>query len=192
VVATSPLPRGCSAPVEHDAADADDVLLAHSLADDRKGLLAHLAVGPEVIGRVEEGLVDLAARHEGFDIDRVRALDGDGVDLVLFDQNVFVLGDLVALDLIGGVDLLVGVGIDEAAPQAVAGLAVQEIEGDALLAGRRRVKLDGAGDEGELEKPLPVRAWRHCKNSIRIGPHESWLDSNESRGESFHAMGIYS
>jgi hypothetical protein len=100
------------------------------------------------------------------------ALDGDRFDLLILDHDVFVLGHLVALHLIGAIDLLVGVRIDEAAAQAVARFPVQHVKCHPFLAGRRREQLHGAGDEGKLEESLPVRTRCHCKTPNANG-HES-------------------
>ena len=56
---------------KHDAPERHQGLAAHRLADHRKGILADRIVGGDVIGRVEEALVDLGARHEAVDVDGV-------------------------------------------------------------------------------------------------------------------------
>src|SRR4051812_41639951 len=119
--------------------------------------------GVRVIGLVDVDVVDLGAGHEGLDVDRVRALDGDGLDLLVLDDDVVAFADLVTLDLIGGFHDLAGIAIDELPAQAVAGLAVEQMERDALFGGRRREQLNGAGHEREFQVTLPVRAGRHRK-----------------------------
>jgi hypothetical protein len=55
---------------------------------DREGLLADGLVRRKVIGAVEEAFVDLGARHERADFDRVVALDLDRFELVVLDHEV--------------------------------------------------------------------------------------------------------
>ena len=90
-------------------------LLAHGVADDGEGLLSDLVVRCDVVGRFEIALVDLLARHEALDVDRVRALDPDRFELLVLDENVGALPDLVALDLVLVLDRLAGLGIDDTA-----------------------------------------------------------------------------
>src|SRR5436190_670173 len=67
ILARSPLPRN------------DHRLPAHGFADHRERLLPSLIVGADVIRRIEETFIDLRARHEAVDFDRVIALDRDRV-----------------------------------------------------------------------------------------------------------------
>jgi hypothetical protein len=54
----------------------------------------------------------------------VVAFDRNGVDLIVLDENVLVLGDLVAAALLAGLDRLARDIVDELLAQPVAGLAV--------------------------------------------------------------------
>ena len=165
------------AAVEDDAAEAHDLLLRHRLANDCEGLLGDLAARREIIGRVDVDVVDLGAGHEALDVDGVCRLDRDLVDLVLFHDHVFALADLVAFDLVRGIDDLLGLRINQLAAQAIARLAVEEMEGDALLLGRRWVELDGAGDQRELQISLPVGTRRHRKTPHTLGQRGLRCDS---------------
>jgi hypothetical protein len=60
---------------QHKAPKRHHGLLAHGLADHRKGLLGYRLVGSDIIGSVEEALVDLLAWHKTVDLDHVGALD---------------------------------------------------------------------------------------------------------------------
>jgi hypothetical protein len=62
----------------------------------------------------------------------VRALDLDGVELVVLNLDVGVLGDLVALDLVLTLDWLVGSGVDHELLEAVACLTIQAVEAHPL------------------------------------------------------------
>jgi hypothetical protein len=125
---------------QHDTRQADHLLGAHGVADDRERLLAHPIGGGEIVGRVEVGLVDLCARHEALNVDGVIALDLDGFQLLVLDQDVFALADLVALGLVLGLDRLAGLLVDELAADPVAGVAIESAEGDALGRGRGGVE----------------------------------------------------
>ena len=74
-----PLPNGSSIITRsrrhHDARNADHLLLAHGVADDREGLLPDLVLRREVVG-VAVAVVDRGLRTN-FDVDRVRAFDRD-------------------------------------------------------------------------------------------------------------------
>ena len=75
-------------------------LVLHGIADNGERLLAGLAVRHDVIGAVEVALVDLIDGHELVDVERVRALDLDGLDLLGLDLDVLALGDFVAATLV--------------------------------------------------------------------------------------------
>ena len=123
---------------EHDAGQRHPALVLHGVADDGEGLLAALAVRHDVVGPLVVALVDLLLRHELVDVDGVRALELDRVDLLGLDLDVLALGELVAPSLVVLVDGLAGLLIDHLLAQAVAGLAVDLVEVRLLgLAGRR-------------------------------------------------------
>jgi hypothetical protein len=93
--------------------------VTHGVADDRKRLLGDRLVGGDIIRCVEEALVDLEARHEAVDFDRMGALDLDGFEFLVLDHEVLPLGDLVAAALVFRVDRLAGLLIDELLAQPV-------------------------------------------------------------------------
>ena len=141
---------------EHDAAERDHVFAAHRLADDGEGLLADRFVRRDVIGAVEEAFVDLAARHEQVDFDRVVALDLDRVELVILDHEVRALRIFVAPALVCRLDGVTGVFVDQLLAKPVAGLLVDLAKRHAFARRRRRPEADRAGDEGELDIALPI------------------------------------
>ena len=89
---------------EHDTGESDPPLVLHRIADDGESLLAALAVRHDVVGPLVVALVDLLGGHERLDVDRVRALDLDGFQLLRFDLDVLALGDLIPPPLLLLVD----------------------------------------------------------------------------------------
>ena len=146
---------------QHQPRNADRVGRLHRLADHREGLLRDLVVGHEVIGRVVPDPLDAVGRHELLDVDRARALEPDRLELLVLDDDVAVLLDLVAADLVLVLYRLAGLGVDIAAADAVAGLGVEGVEAHLLALARRRGQRHRAGDERELEVALPIGARRH-------------------------------
>jgi hypothetical protein len=69
----------------------------------------------------------------------VAALDLERLDFFVLDLEIDVLLDLVAFDDVGALNILGGLGIDFFVLDAVAGVAVELIEGDALRTRRRRI-----------------------------------------------------
>jgi len=62
----------------------------------------------------------------------VVALDFERVQFIIVEQQIFVLGDFVALAFVGGVHRLACLVVDKLLAQAVAGLPVDLPERDAL------------------------------------------------------------
>ena len=65
-------------------------------------------------------------------VDRVGALDRDGVKLFVLDAQINALVDLVTPPLVGGLDRLARLFVDQLLAQAVAGSLVDLPEGDPL------------------------------------------------------------
>ena len=95
------------------------------------------------------------------------------VELVLADLDIGVGVDLVALDDVVVGDLLAGVGIDLRVFDAMAGLAVDLVEGDLLGIRGGRIQRDRAGHERQPQKTLPIGAGGHGKLRYATGD-ESW------------------
>jgi hypothetical protein len=119
---------------------------ARRLANDRKRLLSDRLARGDVIGGIEEALVDLRARHEAVDLDGVGALDLDRVQLGIIDDEVLTLGDLITAAFIFGGDRFAGLLIDELLAQAIAGGLVDLPECDALGGRARRMQRNRTGD----------------------------------------------
>ena len=116
----------------------DGAFLANGLADDRERLLTDFAVRHDVIGVAQIKLVDLATRHEFLDVDDPLAFDRDRLEFLRLDLDIFAFGDLVALDDVGVIDFVAGVGVDLFVANAVAGFFVDLVEADFFPLGRRR------------------------------------------------------
>ena len=83
------------------------------------------------------------------------------VEFVLGDLDIGVGVDLVALHDVVGRDFLASIGVDLGVFDAVAGLAVDLVEGNLLGVRRRRIKGDRTGHEGKTQKTLPIGAGGH-------------------------------
>ena len=69
-------------PAERQTPDSDDTRLGHRRADHPQRLDRDRAVWVEVIRRIKIDGVDVAARHERFQIDHLRALDIERLQLL--------------------------------------------------------------------------------------------------------------
>src|SRR5580704_8676209 len=83
------------------------------LADHRKGVLPDRIVGGNVIGRIEEALVDLRTLHKAIDVDNVRARDLDRLQLLIFDEEILAFADLVAAGFLMSLDDFAGFLVNE-------------------------------------------------------------------------------
>src|SRR5690349_19250740 len=73
--------------------EGDHALLAHGVADDRKGFLADRLARHDEVGFVEVGRIDLGTWHEALDLDRMVVLEThrrwrDGRSLILLILQV--------------------------------------------------------------------------------------------------------
>jgi hypothetical protein len=92
----------------------------------------------DVVRNVAIELVDLIPRHELVDLDRVRASDRDGLQLVIGYFDVAALAHLVALDDVFVADRLAGHGIELAIFDPVPGLPVDLVKSDLFALRDRR------------------------------------------------------
>jgi hypothetical protein len=81
---------------EYDPTNGDHVHFGNRVTDDGEGILTDLAVRGEVVGRIDKPIVDLISRNKLVDLDRPRAFDLHGIDLLIFDNEVLPLCHLVA------------------------------------------------------------------------------------------------
>src|SRR5262245_10579642 len=78
----------------------------------RMTLLTNWPIGSNVVRRVDVTFIDLVFWNELVDVDRARALDLDGLDLLVLDDHVVALGDLIAAHSVLPRNNLAGFGID--------------------------------------------------------------------------------
>src|SRR5208337_2032089 len=113
---------------EDDLADCDHALFADGFPDHGERLLADLSIWRDVIGAVQVEFVYLLLGHELVDIDHALALDRHGFELFGVKLDILALADLVALDDVGGLNLVPALGIDLAVLDAVAGVLIELME----------------------------------------------------------------
>src|SRR6266481_2816912 len=161
---------------ENDSAERHHAFLADRVADDREGLLADLPIGHHVVWVVQIEVVDLLPRHELVDLDRARALYGDGLEFLGFELDVFALADFVAFDDVGRVDFLLGLRVHFAVSDAVAGVLVDLMKPDFFALAARGKECDRTRAEREFQVAFPIRARGHGGTPIatRINESESY------------------
>ena len=69
-------------------------------ADDGEGLFAHFLRRSDVVRHVHIAGIDLGTRHELLDLDRMRALEPDFVEIAFLDGEIIVAIDLESLHLV--------------------------------------------------------------------------------------------
>jgi hypothetical protein len=113
---------------EHDPTESDHVHFTDGVTDDRKGILPDLTIGGDVIRRVDVAVINLVSRNELIDLDGPRALDLNGLEFFVLNDEVLPFSDLVtARDVLPG-DHLARFGVDILLLQAVSSLPVNPIE----------------------------------------------------------------
>jgi hypothetical protein len=113
-------------------AQRDHVLVAHRVADNRERLEGDLVLRNQIVRAVDVALVDFGLRQKAIDVDRMAALDRDGVEFFVLDAQVDALLDLVAPSLIARIDRLARFLVDQLLTKAIACLLVDLPKGDAL------------------------------------------------------------
>ncbi len=152
----------------HHAADADPGAIVHRRQQQPVGLLGRVAVGRQPVGALVVDRVDLVEGDEVGDLDRPRALRPQLLQLVLVERDVAAGADLEAhLDVVG-VDLLAGLLRHLAIADARAGLLVQLVEVDVVVAHRaerlhrdvHQSEADRSGPEWSCHGgPVPISAF---------------------------------
>src|SRR6266404_2278672 len=117
---------------EDDLANCDHALFADGFPDHGERLLADLSIWCDVIGAVQVEFVYLLLGHELVDVDHALALDCHGFEFLGTKFDVLALTDLIALDDIGGLDLVPALGIDLAILYSMASVLVDLMEADFL------------------------------------------------------------
>jgi hypothetical protein len=94
------------------------------------------------------------------------------LELVLFQEDVFVLGDLVAFHEIAARHFLTGAGIDVLHANPIVGGGVYEVEANRLRLTGRRIESNRTGDERQAQVALP-RWTRSTQRHFTTLPGES-------------------
>ena len=155
---------------ENDARERNAILVLHRVADHGESVNTRFAVRCDIIGIIQIASVDFVARHEAVDVDRVRAFDLNGFQLVFFDLDERSFLHLIAARLLIFADDVAGLGINHLLLQPVAGVAINHVKLRLLHAGRRRIQHHRAGDERQLQAAFPVGAGR-CHAYLRTDRH---------------------
>jgi len=135
------------APRQHHPTERDHVQLCNGVPNDGEGFLTHRPIRGYVIGRVDVALIDLIFWNELVDVDGPRALDLNGLYLLILNNHVLALGDLVAAHHVVPRDHLASFGIDVLLFQPVARFPVNPIETHFFAQGRGRIERNGARDQ---------------------------------------------
>src|SRR3954464_2806988 len=134
---------------------------AHRLREQPVGAIGAL-LGPEVVGLVEVDGIDRLGRDELADLDLLRRLLLERLQLFGGEGDVAVLGELVAFHHLVALDHLIVVArADVLLLEAAPALRVQEVEGDRRLRLGGGEQADGDGDESEGDGPGCDRAGGH-------------------------------
>jgi hypothetical protein len=95
-----------------------------------KRLLADLAVGYDVIRITHIDFVDLRLGDELVNFDCALTLDGNRLKFFGVELDVFALSDFVALDDVGLLDLIAGLGVHFSVADAIARFFIELMETD--------------------------------------------------------------
>src|SRR5262245_60808188 len=117
--------------------------------------------GRNVVRRVDVPLIDLILWNELVNIDGPRALDLDGLYLLIFNDHVLALCNLIAAHHVIPRDDLASLGIDVLLFQSVARFPVDPIETHFFAERGGRIERNGARDQRKPKIALPVRTRRH-------------------------------
>jgi hypothetical protein len=130
---------------------------ADCVADDGKCLLSDLAIRRDIVGVAKVKIVDLRPRNKLLDVDGAFAFYGNSFELIRGKLDILILGDFVAFNDIGLIDVLAGLGIDLSIADAVPGFFVELVEADLFALGGRRIKSDRTRDKRKFEVAFPIR-----------------------------------
>src|SRR5439155_593608 len=139
--------------------ERDAPLRAHRVGEESIRLLAAF-VRAEVVRLLEVDRVHRRERHELRDVDDLRRLALQRLELLVADADVLVLRELVPADERRAVHDLVADRAEVLEFDAGAALGVEQVERDGLRRGGR-VELDRDRDQPERDRPGPDRVCRH-------------------------------
>jgi hypothetical protein len=119
----------------------------HRIADNGERFHAGLVAGGYVVRFVEIALIDLGSRNEAVDVDGVRALDLDCLQLVLLDLHILPFAQFVTAAFLVAVDGFARVLVNHLLPKPIAGLFVDLMKVRLLRLRRGREELDRTSDK---------------------------------------------
>ena len=134
---------------------------SHGISDDRESLLTDRIVRHQIVGAIVPDPADRIVRHKAVDVDRMGALQSDGVEFLVLKRHILVGAGLIPLDLVILLDWSPRLSIDIAALDAISGGPVQHVEADSFTFSDRRHHGHRTGHQGKLQIALPEGMWRH-------------------------------
>ncbi|MNS81133.1 hypothetical protein D3C72_1148360 [compost metagenome] len=145
---------------QHQLTQGDLARALHRLTDHGEGFDPHALFRHHIEGVVPVEPVDIRLVDELIDGDGLRAFQPHLVEVGLVEQDVFVLGHLIALDQIGPLDRA-GVRVRRHHADAVVGGRIDQVKAHVAGAAGRSVEGDRTGHQRQLQMPLPGRPRRH-------------------------------
>ena len=115
---------------QQDSTECHHVHFADRVTDNRKSVLPDLSIGRDVVGQINVTFIDLVLGNELVDVDGPCALNLDGIELLVFDNEVLALGDLIPSRCVLPRHHVAGFEIHILLLQAIAGLPIDAIETD--------------------------------------------------------------
>jgi hypothetical protein len=146
---------------QHDPTEGNHLQVRDGVSDDGESLLTNWTIGGDVVWRVEVTLIDFIFRDELVDVDGPRALNLNGLNLLILNNHVLTLSDLVAAHHVVPRDDLCSLGIDVLLFQPVARFPVNPIETHFFAERGGWIERNGARNQRKPKVPLPVRTRRH-------------------------------
>ncbi|MGX1226435.1 hypothetical protein RKD42_007694 [Streptomyces ambofaciens] len=144
-------------PVAHDErGDTRLAGLGEGGAQEFVDLEVLLAARGDVVGAAEVDRLDPVQVHEVGDLEGAGASRRDLVEFLGLHDDVLALAHLVSLDDVVGADLLAGALVDPPVADPVRGAALQLVEVDRVVLGRRE-QTDGHRDQPEGDHARPDR-----------------------------------
>ncbi|QTK82762.1 Hypothetical protein AT6N2_L2085 [Agrobacterium tumefaciens] len=176
-LAAGPDEQHAIAAEKHRFTERRHLFVVHCFCKKRQRFLTALAAWSQIVGLVEIELVDLVTGEEVFDADDLVALRHQLCDFVSLDNDVITIVELVPFDLIVAKNRLTRIAIDILSLDAVAGLAVDDIEGNFLGRGQRGIKSDLTVEIGEGNMSPPAGSTVH----VRRSSSRLWADASRRR-----------
>jgi len=132
-----------------------------SVTNDRESILPHLAIGGEIVRRVNIPVIDLTSRNELIDLNCPRAFDLDGIDFLVFNNEVLAFCNLIPARRVFSGDNFTGLRIDVLLLQAVPRFSVDPVEAHLFAQRRRRIESNGTRNQRQPKVALPIRTRGH-------------------------------